>query len=131
MIYTSDFLTDDSDDIIIDTQDILEEDIVTSTIKNASRRLVGRWDDFLFSNISSGLERFVYQHQTDLTIENIKLAITNSLLQDNLFSPNDFSIKINQNNKSFNIYIKFNKNIDESNIFRIIIDIENQRVYRN
>lgn len=131
MLPIIDYKTSADDDIILNG-DINEGSLDESVMNVAERRLVSRYDDYLFDPISAGLERFIFQHKTFITQENIKTAITDSLISDSLFLPSDFDIIIEENNnRSMNIIIRFNNIMIESyGLFKIVVDIENQRVFK-
>lgn len=131
MLYISDLLTDDSDDIIIKGDILKDTSSYDSTIKNVERRIVARFNDFI-DDIAAGIERFIFGTKSVLTIISVKTCITNVLLKDNLLSKSDFEIIIDETkDRILHILIKFNNPyIGRSNLFKVIIDIENQRVFR-
>lgn len=133
MILISDFKVDDSDDIIINGDILEEESPFVPLIRNVERRVVARYDDFVLDAIAAGLERYVFGTQTSLTVEGIKTSINDALTYSNLLSSSDFDIIVlEQESKRLPILLKFNSPIfaEGDQGFRIIIDIENQRIYR-
>lgn len=131
MLYIRDLLTDDSDDIIIKGDILTDNSSYDSTIKNVERRIVARYDDFL-SDIAAGIERFIFGTKTIITIISVKTCITNALLSDGLLEKSDFDILISETkDRILHILIKFNNPyIGNNNLFKVIIDIQNQRVFR-
>ena len=130
MLPLVDFKCTEDDDIILN-DDIQEGEVSESIINVTERRLVARYDDYLYDPIAAGLERFLFQNKTFITQENIKTAITNSLLSDLLFHPNDYTIEITEtNNRIVNIIIVFKEYLGIDRLFRIVVDISNQRIYK-
>ena len=132
MIPIVDMRVDYSDDISIKGDILIDSNIGTSSINTAQRRIVARTTDFLIDNVSAGLERFLFTTKDPYTISDIKSAINTVLITDNLFQSNEFTINIiEKNTRTLYITLIFiGQPIDPANRFRIIVDIENQRIYR-
>lgn len=132
MLLITDFKVDNSDDIIINGDMILDNSPSDSAMRVAERRIVARGDDFRIDDISAALEKSLFQTKNPFTIEDIKISINNVLLADRLFVPSDFSIHvIDSNDKTLYITLIFrNALINEDNRFKIVVDIENQKIYR-
>lgn len=132
MLIVTDMLSDLSDDICIRGDILIDSSIGNSIINVAERRIVARATDFQIDSIGAGLETYLFKTKTPYTISNIKTAINDVLLADYLFGPSDFSIQVvEKNTRTLHLTIIFKSQIiDQSNRFRIIVDIENQRIYR-
>ena len=132
MLVMIDFKTDDSDDIILNDDIQTDDSLYDSTIKTVERRLVARGEDFILDDIAAGLESFIHSHKTTFTNTNILSAIVNAAETNRLLLPSDYTLLVEDTaDKRFHILIKFsNSLLSDSNAFRIIVDTENQRVYR-
>lgn len=131
MLHIADLKTDLSDDLIINGDMLVDEDDEQSTLGVIGRRTVGRWDDIVLDDVTAGIERFLYSTKSPLTSENIKSAINRALLADSLLSPTDFKIIIPEtNSRTFSILIKFTNPSLNGKPFKVIVDQENQRIYR-
>jgi hypothetical protein len=128
-----DFQTDNADDIFLDGDIFIEADLGTNTVKNAERRITARYDDFILSNISCGIERYIGKKITDMTKYIITEEIKRCLGSDGLLSGNEFDVVIPaiQNIRKLPVFLKFNSPfIQGSDSFKVIVNTENQRSYK-
>jgi hypothetical protein len=131
MLGIIDFKVDNSDDIILLDDIIIEDSTQKSTMHTVERRLVARNEDFILDNIAAGLDSFIFQTKTSYTKDNIMSAINNALQTNGLLSPNDYKILISEtNDRHINLIIKFSNRLDGADTFKLVVDIENQRIYR-
>lgn len=131
MLDVIDFRTDESDDIILDGDIIVESDAILCVKKTAERRVSARYDDFQLNNVGAGIERFLYKRITDYLDIEITEEIRNSLSADNLLSSLDYKVLIpDVDSKKLPIFIKFSSPLIGSDYnFKVIINQENQRSY--
>jgi fructose-1,6-bisphosphatase/sedoheptulose 1,7-bisphosphatase-like protein len=131
MLQITDFKTDDADDIIIGSDIEVERSYSLSTMKTAERRISGRYDDFLLDDCAAGIERFI-QGQGAFSRTSVEYEIRKVLTLNNLFANQDYDIKMSSitNGKLF-VGLRFKTNqIDTSDTFQIIVNLENQQSYR-
>ena len=132
MVRTTDFQTDESDDIVINGDFSLEPDMVVSIVKTAERRVSARQDDFLLRNAGAGIESFLFKRITDTAKQMISSKINSVLSMDNLLNSQEFKIFIlNHNDQGkLPVLIKFNFPGAEAKYnFQTLINQQNQRSY--
>lgn len=132
MLYSTDFKTNNADDIIIHDDILIESNSVISVLNNAERRIVARYDDFVLDPISAGIERYLLK-KTKFTHSDIKYTIRSVLEVNELLVDNDFDVIVNEdsiNSNILQIYLKLNKSISSQTPFRITINLQNQRSFR-
>lgn len=130
-----DVQVDGTDDLIIQSDDILiEGNLLQTSLNVAGRRIVGRYDDSsLRDNLCAGLERFLFSKNIVNSAYDIKSAIIKCLSRDSLFNSTEFDISIapSENPREAKLYIIFKTPFQNSvSTFKIFVDIQNQRVYR-
>jgi hypothetical protein len=131
----TDLQSDEMDDIILQSNDFLiESNTLQTSLNVAARRIVARYDDSpLRDGLCAGLERYLFSANLGASIYDIKSSIIKVLVRDNLFSSNEFEVKVapSENQREAKLYIVF-KPAFLSNVstFKIFVDIENQRVYK-
>lgn len=131
MLYIKDFDISEDDDIIINDDLELDENLIPSSIRTLQRRISARGDDFLIDiNIAAGLEKYLYGDKVNISHEDILRSLNNVILENNLFSPQDYNIFINEtNDRRINIFIKLNIGSSEYQTFKIVIDQQNQSIW--
>jgi CO dehydrogenase nickel-insertion accessory protein CooC1 len=131
MLGIIDFQVNNVDDIMFDSDFIIEDSIPRSLMRTIERRLVAKEDDFIIDDIAAGLESFLFGYKTPYTKDDIQIAINNSLQTDSLLNAFDYKILLDETqDKRVHIIIKFTNSFDGAGSFRIIVDIENQKIYR-
>lgn len=133
MKFGVDFLTDNSDDIFIDGDIRMETDFGVNAVKNAERRVLARYDDFILANIGSGLERYLGQKINESTRYYLATEIKRSLTSDGLFNGSEFSVIVPDviETRKVPILLKFSSPfVQQEQGFKIIVNIENQRSYK-
>jgi hypothetical protein len=132
MLATKDLYVDEGDDIVIREDILIDDDVFNCTMRTAERRLVARGEDFILDDIAAAIEQFIHKKKDSFTKEGLRRAIDLSLLTNNLFSTSDYRVIIPDTmDRAFHIVLKFtNPLIADKSTFKIVVDIENQRVYR-
>ena len=136
MNLTNDFYVDEADDIILIDGDIsINPNYIDTTFKIAERRLIARSGDMIFtSEICARLETYLFSKNTTQVKLNIIDSISSALRQNSLFLDNEFSVNFYNNNQNdsriVSLIIKFKVDYVQDTVFRLLVDAENQRVYR-
>jgi hypothetical protein len=136
MITDGDFKVDYADDIIIDSNDaVFELDNFTSAMRNAQRRISAGQSDFkLRPEIAAGIESFLQRQINILTLSDIELTIKSCMVNDGLFSGDEFAIKFDTSDTTkLGVLISLKKNgtvpLDSSTTFSVYVDKQNMRSY--
>lgn len=127
-----DIKVNQADDIVIDGSDIKEEfDTYKNIINNASRRLSSRVTDNIFVNeISLGLESYLQQKISDITLSEVESEIHTVLSQHGLLNRKDYNVLFDTSSEKVGVLVSFNLPSSPKNKFSIYIDKLNQKVYR-
>jgi hypothetical protein len=131
MLIINDIKVDNADDIMIDHDLLIENGTFTSSLKVVERRLVARDEDFIIDDIAAGLDKFLFGNKSSYTNDDIMFAMNNALQTNSLLSPTDYNIILsNTIDKRIHLLIKFTRTMDGVDNFRIIVDPENQKIFR-
>ena len=131
----TDLQVDETDDIIIQSDDFLiESNTLQTSLNVAGRRIVARYDDSpLRDGLCAGLERYLFSTNLKNSVYDIKSTIIKVLSRDNLFNSSEFDVRIapTDNPREAKLYIVFKPPfLSTVSTFKIYVDIENQRVYK-